>query len=163
MKPVFQQGYADCFAASIATILDLPLPVVPAFADRTFTGQAKAMGAWLKRLGLTYLEIPLPSRSPSGATLLGVLTAEVPQCGTFHAVVASYRDGRVRVVHDPQPGGPRLGRKIAFGLLIPRAAPRPLLSGWLPPGAEGSPEITAAPFARSSPTSPKRRARIPKD
>lgn len=121
-----QRRSDDCFAACIASLLELPLPLVPAYASRGAAYQVRAMQAWLRPMGLTYLEIHIRERPLSGAPLLGVLSVEVPQCDYLHAVVAEYHDGKTRVVHDPSSERGRLGRRVYFGWLMPLTVPKPI-------------------------------------
>ncbi|MBA3777439.1 MAG: hypothetical protein H0X11_13560 [Betaproteobacteria bacterium] len=123
MKPVNQRKADDCFAACLASLLELPLAIVPSYAKRDAAYQVVRMQEWLRRLGLTYLEINLSQRPRTGSPMLGVLTVEVPACEHLHAVVAEYHDGRIKVVHDPA-NHSRLGRRVYFGWLIPLTVPK---------------------------------------
>lgn len=128
MIPVEQRGDDDCFAACIASLLEAPIESVPNVGRCNPQRQLVLMQSWLRYRGLTYVEFDLRHQRPrTGAKLLGVLSAEVPGCDYLHAVVAEYRDGRSRVIHDPA-GSCRLGKRVLFGWLTPIHAPAPRAS-----------------------------------
>lgn len=123
--PQYQKKQDDCFAASLASLLELPLALVPSYAKRDAAYQVASMQAWLRKLGLTYMEINLRARPrpKTGSPMLGVLTVEVPGCDYLHAVVAEYHDGKIKVVHDPARHN-RLGKRVYFGWLMPLTVPK---------------------------------------
>ncbi len=132
MRKVTQVSDNDCLSASIASLLDLPLAVVPVWhgRGRGGDGQRRQAQRWLAKLGWNLIEIPVnpkakiwPWCSVSIATpcILGVKSTK--QYG--HAVVGTFKDGGCRVVFDPAPEHLRLDEYIITSVifLIPAIPP----------------------------------------
>ncbi len=106
----------NCLSACLASILELPLQMVPDFAAETDGDEEflRAVNRWLGRKGLNYRQVPLGPVPPVGwHTLEGVSPR-----GGQHAVVA--RDGVIR--HDPHPQdgtGRGLAKPDRWGLVEP--------------------------------------------
>lgn len=105
--------YGDCFRACIASILELPIAVVPHTMayDETLVADPgqwfPALNAWLSPRGLTYMDLSLHSMTPDryfrdlmpgNFSLWHVISGISPR-GYRHAVVG--HNGVV--VHDPHP------------------------------------------------------------
>jgi hypothetical protein len=108
MKPVDQTILAppdgNCFAACLASILEMPLAEVPNYKSDQWVTE---FNAWLKPRGLALLTITLPegienmSQDERRYFLPGycILAAQSPRYDCLHAVVV--HDGEI--VHDPHP------------------------------------------------------------
>lgn len=126
MKPVHQDKFGveegNCFAACIASILELPLADVPNFCvDRKHWLQH--CNDWLAKRGLAYIEFKLTGGEvPIWMTDVGhhVISGPSPR-GDFHHCVVGL-DGKM--VHDPHPSGAGLktfdSKYIYFGVFVSR-------------------------------------------
>jgi hypothetical protein len=131
MKRTHQSGPDDCFAACIASLLELPRDAVPTFTSRSGEAQTASAARWLERKhGMTLATIFVPD----GLKLADVLAnhavptrfiAVVPVGGgEWHACVCgAYPGERLRVLHDPSPEKwPRLRLSLAneIRFLVPK-------------------------------------------
>ena len=111
MIPVYQTLFGDgsdgtpcgnCFAACIASLLELPLDALPNFC--ALEGWREATDRWLGDRGFFYLDVaPGPGFSPEtafGRAGYHIMSGPGPR-GLRHSVVG--RAGRM--VHDPHPSG----------------------------------------------------------
>ncbi len=108
MKPVEQTilGHPEgnCFAACLASILELPLDEVPLFKMEQWQ---LAYNEWLRPSGLAIISVPLPEGIQSQpAEILRyfmpgytILAAQSPRFDCLHAVVCWNGE----IVHDPHP------------------------------------------------------------
>lgn len=105
MKPVDQTvfGYpnGNCFAACVASLLELPIEEMPSIEGKGFY---VVWEKWLAERGLAIADIP--AGSGSWIPGLSIVTGKSPRGGvtasgkpTLHAVVA--RD--MKLIHDPHP------------------------------------------------------------
>lgn len=128
MRPVMQRGADDCMAACIASLLCIPLPLVPAYAPGDGEAQVMSATRWLKRLGYTLINLSVRNEtipfSPIAGSVLAVATVDVPRCPRDHAIIVRLRrvksGTRHDMIHDPA-GGKRsdYGRLKALGFLVP--------------------------------------------
>ncbi len=106
MRFVSQIGSDDCLAASIASLLDLPLAVVPTF-PRAKTGedQLRLTQKWLAKLGWSLLEIPIKKSKRSPWFKMSIPTPVilgVESTGTHsHAIVGKIDSTGIHALHDP--------------------------------------------------------------
>lgn len=119
MKPVLQTTFypkGNCYAACVASILELPLSEVPDFfnvpagQDRFNTGYER-VADWLAQRGLGILRVlpmfdgvwvaPVHLSQP----FFCIASGDSPrhQCG--HAIVWGFSDQHSAPVHDPHPDG----------------------------------------------------------
>jgi len=128
MTPVMQVRDNDCFAACIASLLELPLGAVPNHPASGYLGQIEKMQRWLRRLGWNYIEMRADSgRMPwvvMGAPAHVILGVRIRKCGNLHAMIGVATRRQIRVVHDPSPVQWKRGQysmdSVAF--LVPAAA-----------------------------------------
>lgn len=116
MKPVFQTvfsnpentTYGNCFAACVASILELDLADVPELSagDHTDTNARwlRTLNDWLRTKDMAYLEIG--SLPPDDYAYLNISTYHIvvgpsPRGSYNHAVVGL----NGKIVHDPHPDG----------------------------------------------------------
>lgn len=105
MKPVDQTvfGYpnGNCFAACVASILEIPIEDTPSIEGRKFES---VWDAWFNERGLAFVDVP----AGDGAYIPGfcIATGKSPRGGltssgrpVLHAVVAQ----NMTLVHDPHP------------------------------------------------------------
>lgn len=134
-------GHAgNCFAACIATLLELPLEAVPPSAG---DAGGRPMAAFLRARGLLYLEVtagplrryetdepPVPAQDLGWCPLtrgeaLAVLMGPSPRFDCAHCVVGRTNGYGWTILHDPHPdrtGIPHLER-IGFLVAVNPAAP----------------------------------------
>lgn len=108
MKPVDQTIFGpelgNCFAACVASVLELPLEDVPNFCEGGDHGWFDRLRAWLRPRGLWALTCKLggkPGASDGGWYPEGLHIAggQSPRHACLHAVVARGNE----IVHDPHP------------------------------------------------------------
>ncbi len=103
----------NCFAACVASILELPVGAVPNFCDAE-GDWLMAANQWFSKYGLAILDVDLPedgSLRGINALVHGmpvIISGKSPRGDFDHAVVGEYRrldDGRHQLayVHDPHP------------------------------------------------------------
>lgn len=117
MKPIRQTIFGDkkgnCFAACVASVLELPLGTVPNFCVAEGDWLIKA-NAWLVPYGVALMDLDLPkdgSMRNFHALSDGIyvfLSGKSPRGEFSHSVVGRYRlydDGRhqLEYAHDPHP------------------------------------------------------------
>lgn len=121
MTPVdqtrFGKPHGSCFAACIASILELPLAEVDFNGDtEDGDGWWRAMFAAIERVGWTYFEARIgdgwEQLMPKGVCFLA--SGSNP-AGVAHTVV--WREGAM--VHDPNPSRAGIVKVEAVGFLIP--------------------------------------------
>lgn len=117
MKPVDQTKFTstdgNCFAACVASIMELGLDDVP---DLAGPEQLDKLETWLKTRGLSYVEVTLRPRSGKDGDMLferfglngtGYIIAggKSPRGDWEHAIVVRVNnaDNRVEFIHDPHP------------------------------------------------------------
>jgi hypothetical protein len=126
MTPVFQtkfrgtDRYGNCFAAAVASILDIPLAAVPQwegmFGDGNPTIWLSSFHNFLAGYGLrreVYQQDPLIDNY---YLAIGPSPRSTPETPFDHCVI--YRAGRF--VHDPYPGGIGIERPTEFMVFVPR-------------------------------------------
>ena len=119
MKPVdqdrFDSPHGNCVQAAIASVLELPLDMVPELPG----GDVLKLNLWLKQrqLGFFWLDADAD------------FVADVPFClgrgvsprGLKHAVVCDYRGD---VVHDPHPSRAGVEKILQYGYFVTLAPER---------------------------------------
>ncbi len=104
MRKVKQVTQSDCFAASLASLLDLPLGLVPVRGVGDAEKQLVFYQRWLSRIGWTLLEVPMQGKrnkwlkmSISTPVIIGV-DGE----GEYgHAITGRVDAEGVHALHDP--------------------------------------------------------------
>ena len=119
MKPqqqtTFGSGHGNCFAACIASILEVPLSTVPNFCERK--NWREATNDWLTKFGLFYIDVTLPDDARDEMIRYcghHVISGDGPR-GLRHAVVG----WQGRMVFDPHPEGGGVSGDLEYGLLVP--------------------------------------------
>lgn len=127
MRPVFQPSDTDCFRACLATLLEIPIELVPRTPKRARArGQLMRYQRWLGKMGYTYIEIPLGKDGKPPWDVLevpanGILTIEGR--GMVHAVVAHVIDDEITISFDPAPDGAyhESDRWVTIGFIVKAA------------------------------------------
>ncbi len=107
MKPTKQAKEDDCWSACLASLLEIPLELVPDFYQgRNCDQQIEATQKWLKKLGFTLIDLPLVAGEKPPWTVLKVpawciLTVKSPRYG-YHAVIGRVKDHKVQIAFDPR-------------------------------------------------------------
>lgn len=117
MQTMFGARAGDCFAACVASILDLPREAVPHFcAVPDGEDWFADFQTWLAARGLVAFEAALPvplvpclARMTPGALIIvaGPSPNALPELPCLHACVARATDDGAgfEIVHDPHPSG----------------------------------------------------------
>jgi hypothetical protein len=110
MIPVFQDILdpvnGNCFAASIASILEIPLHRVPNFCRVSNPSWLEETQHFLRPMGLSFLDVQIMPENRGWVLenwTYHTIAGKGPR-GAMHSVVA-YRG---KIVHDPYPGSPGL-------------------------------------------------------
>ena len=107
MIPVFQTTFGfphgNCFAACLASILELPIADVPNFCDGDNPRWKADCLEWLRPFGLYLLSVALPDDFPADQMPAGyhVMSGKSPR-GKFNHSVVGFAG---KMVHDPHPSG----------------------------------------------------------
>jgi hypothetical protein len=119
LKPIDQTVFGekgDCFEACLASILEIPLEVIPVFKESDWF---KRVNEWLVTRGLFYIEVRFDEEAINlMKKFMGYhLMCGVAERGLHHAVVGFKGD----VVHDPHPSkaGFPPEASLTYGFLIP--------------------------------------------
>lgn len=106
----------NCFATCIASILELPLDVVPNFCDAD--DWFGATNLWLRERRLFYFELAIPRGSTAIELCaeFGYHLIHGPAARGFLHTCVGYGG---KIVHDPHPSNVGLLRQDEIGLLIP--------------------------------------------
>ena len=121
MKPVdqtvFEDGKGNCLAACVASILELPIEVVPNFAEHGFLDGVRA---WLKQLGFELVRVYPTGEASIFANAPAIVAGWSPRGGgKQHAVVGRSDSGGLEVLHDPHPSRAGIiGEPIVFAWIV---------------------------------------------
>ena len=109
--PDFGESVGNCFAACIASILEIPLDDVPNFCNSQ--EWVADLRAWLRPWGLYYLDVRIPKKDADLLDGYHVISGTSPR-GCQHSVVGYHG----KMVHDPHPSGDGVSGELLFGLLV---------------------------------------------
>lgn len=146
MKPVMQtlfgKGKGNCYAACIASILEIPIEDVPNFCAQSQYNWHKAVADWMSVRGLRIIALEFSTRKGlwGGEALkrcwtygLGgewvILSGLSPRSTDranpmYHSVVGQPRGWGFRMVHDPHPDGTGLrGHPWGVEFIVPVGGP----------------------------------------
>ncbi len=113
MKPVIQRGSNDCLAASIASLLEIPLELVPVFPGaKTAESQLSCTNKWLSKLGYCLVEVKVDRSGQLNfreqhIPIHCIVTMSVPGSNYDHAVVGKLHKDSLEVIFDPGHSGYR--------------------------------------------------------
>jgi hypothetical protein len=121
----FGNHHGNCFAACVASLLELPLGSVPNFcvlSNYESLGESEWFDAflwWLGELGWSYVELYASYKEMANGQLC-ILTGKSPRGDFKHCVVGRFEDGVIYEVFDPHPSDDGLDGKVEqYGLFIP--------------------------------------------
>ena len=116
MKPITQTKFGvdegNCFSACLASILEIPLELVPNFCVEYPSDWLNKTNEWLDRFGLMIMGVEINCMPNWDA--YWIASGQSPRLDCHHSVV--YRADRM--VHDPHPSGDGLKGKPTYGTLI---------------------------------------------
>lgn len=120
MKPVMQTKFGmpegNCFAACLASLLELPIEEIPEFSEKRWFTEATN---WLFSRGLAIVHIDLLEQGMPfhicPANVYYIASGKSPR-GIEHSVI--YQGNRF--VHDPHPDGTGIEKVNSLMFLIPR-------------------------------------------
>lgn len=122
-QDVFGEGKGNCWAACIATVLDLPLSEIPNFCgepernDNWFSDTDK----WLKSRGYRVIGFEGASGISMGEGAYALVTGPSPRGNFSHVVVMTVQDGNFKVAHDPHPSRAGLAGPFQHVAVIAKA------------------------------------------
>ncbi len=136
MTPVHQTirdaDTGNCFTASLASILDLPIDAVPNFAADHGDDWEAAAKAWLASRSLAFVTLGFAAYETFAATHFDnagrycVLSGPSTYPGRGHAVVGRVTpDGSIALAHDPCPGGQGLPKGHRWVRFVVPVVPEP--------------------------------------
>ncbi len=120
MRPTDQTRYGErgnCFSACIASLLEIPIEIVPNFiSERHDVPQSALLNQWLAPLNLHALYCETDIMHPEHAVPDGfyILTGTSPR-GRLHVVIAAGKE----IVHDPHPSRAGLTEVDGFVVILP--------------------------------------------
>jgi hypothetical protein len=125
MTPVFQQVFGnpekgDCMSACIATILDIPLEEVPQatlIEDESMNAFLGARGILKKAIWHDDLKPGCFDGMPKYFIAIVLSQARLVGEGFYHAVVGTF-DGKIRIVHNPNPNAEAYPPNQALGVIF---------------------------------------------
>ena len=120
-QTIFEKGKGNCFAACVASILEVPVSEVIHFPDGECAEWRDIVNDWLFARGLFFLDISLPGDMRDSVVKYWghhIIMGESPRDGdVMHAVVGYKGD----IVFDPHPSRDGLnGNDWTYGFLIGR-------------------------------------------
>ena len=128
MKPVWQtlfdEGGGNCFAACVASILQMPLEKMPNFCEKDHhESWLRAFCAWLRPLGFTACCLDLAFKGEDGKKSINffapetyyILSGKSPRGDWLHATVWHGPD----MAHDPHPEGGGVETFVDVVLILP--------------------------------------------
>ncbi len=106
MRKTRQIAHDDCLAAALASLLDLPLGVVPIFTrSKDGAAQLRLTQRWLSKIGFTLIEIRLKGKTapwlPMAVATPCIVIVKSQSRQWEHATVGSIDKEGIRVIHDP--------------------------------------------------------------
>jgi hypothetical protein len=122
--PIRQRYRNDCLPACLASLLEVPLPLVPNYARLAGPEQWRRTLDWLGRLGLTAIDVPIrKGRSPTQSLrpVFAIATVAIPSEKKWvHAIVVRVGRSDIEWVHDPA-GNERSAywRMLSLTFLVP--------------------------------------------
>lgn len=119
MQTVFGEGKGNCFAACLASILELPIEAVPNFMAEHRSDWFGALNRWLAGTGLRCVYVKAAHLddakiAPFASDVPLIVGGKSPR-GLSHAVI--WHDGEI--VHDPHPEGGGIDRIRRVYILTP--------------------------------------------
>ncbi len=132
-QTTFGHPNGNCFQAVIASMLELPLECVPHFCegaeDSSWWGPFMR---WLQTRSFSAVELDMklsPDWCPNEGQLCWLVGCSPRNKDWKHAVVGEFRDGALRVVHDPHSSRDGIAGAVQnVGMLVP-LDPRRLSDG----------------------------------
>ncbi len=108
MRKVRQRTKSDCLSAAIASLLDLPLGVVPVRGVGDAGKQLAFFQRWLAKIGWTLLEVPMQGKKNKWLSMTistPVILGAEGDGGHGHAVVGRVDSKGVHALFDPGSDG----------------------------------------------------------
>jgi hypothetical protein len=130
VKPVDQQHVddvnGDCLQACVASIVELPLELVPKFSE---SGFMPAVEQWAKKTGRVFIWVDIPDFTSLNKIWFGstppffIAWGESPRLkadgkAKQHCVVVKRKGYGVEVVHDPHQSRDGLKSMCGFGFIV---------------------------------------------
>jgi hypothetical protein len=105
MRLIKQSTDSNCLSACLASMLDLPLGVVPQFTLADSKKQLAQAQRWLARIGYTLLEVPVRKNGRGGWKGMAIETPCIvgvqSDNGYGHALLGTVGPLGVKIIFDP--------------------------------------------------------------
>ncbi len=108
MKPVKQTTEDNCLPACLASLLGVPIQIIPNHSNKPYLKQVEATQRWLRKLGHSLLYVPINGNWRKRKTwrtmavpawcIVGIL---IKNTGNGHVMVGRVDRNGIKVVHDP--------------------------------------------------------------
>lgn len=104
---IFGEGKGNCWAACIASILNLPIEEVPNFCGEPERNEnwLTDTDKWLQERGLRIVRFEGASGIWMQEGTHVIANGKSPRGDFFHVIVMTVRDGQFYMAHDPHPSG----------------------------------------------------------
>ena len=120
-QTIFEEGKGNCFAACVASILEIPVSEVVHFSDGECAEWRDVVNEWLSSRSLFFLDISLPGDMRDSVVKYWgyhIIMGDSPRVGDIRHAVVGYKGD---IVFDPHPSRDGLkGNDWTYGLLIGR-------------------------------------------
>jgi hypothetical protein len=128
LQTICDADTGNCFAASLASVLDLPVGDVPNFAGDYGDDWERAADVWLASKGLRFVTIGFASYETFANTYFGnhgaycIVSGPSNYANRGHAMVGRVSEsGGIEIVHNPQRGAAPLPEGFRWVRFIVRA------------------------------------------
>ncbi len=108
MIPVKQPTTETCFPACLATLLDLPIGIIPNYVHKHWPEQVASTQRWLSKMGKTLLYIPIKRGWQKRETWLSanvpmscIVGVKIRGTSEGHVMVGRINKRNLRITHDP--------------------------------------------------------------
>ncbi len=108
MKPVKQITTDTCFPACLATLLDLPIGIVPNYAHKHWPHQIACTQRWLRKMDKSLLYVPVCGDWKKRGTFEHmnvpvpcIVGAKIKRSSDGHVMVGTVDKHGIKVTHDP--------------------------------------------------------------
>ena len=118
-QTIFDLGKGNCFAACVASILEIPITEVRHFTDGESLHWREEINEWLAERGLFFIDVSLNGDIRDELVRFWgyhLILGESPRRGDIRHAVVGYKG---EIVHDPHPSRAGLaGEDWNYGLLV---------------------------------------------
>ena len=118
-QTIFDVGKGNCFAACIASILEIPINDVIHFPNGDCSNWREIINDWLKEKDMFFIDLILPGDMRDEQIKYWgyhIIMGDSPRCGDIRHAVVGYKG---EIIFDPHPSrSGLLGTNFTYGLLV---------------------------------------------